>query len=185
MEIGSDLDSGLLRDLLQDKVGVRNLERLSGLSQHGRDQVLICQSNGWNTWNEYTTSHDYWSPNNWSHRVPSNYGRGELGRPPRSRPKIEIGIFFSSRSWFCIEIGEPKPPRSRDEKGQKIREKSRYIPILPDFGLKNREKLRISRLSSNRLEILKVGEASPIPTPTRPDPIFVGILSPSRYLAHS
>ena len=30
----------------------------------------------------------------------------------------------------------------------------------------------------------KVGEAIPIPIPTRPDPIFVRILSPSRYLAH-
>ena len=30
-----------------------------------------------------------------------------------------------------------------------------------------------------------VGEASPIPIPTRPDPILVGILFPSRYLAQS
>ena len=46
----------------------------------------------------------------------TKYERGESGRPARSQPKIEIGIFFSSRSRFCIKIGEPEPPRSWDEK---------------------------------------------------------------------
>ena len=40
-----------------------------------------------------------------------NYGRDQSGRPPRSRPKIEIGIFFSSRCIEIIEIGDPGSPR--------------------------------------------------------------------------
>ena len=50
---------------------------------------------------------------------------------------------------------------------------SRHVPICQEIG----EAAPIPICQ-------KIGEASPISISTRPDPIFVEILSPSRYLAH-
>ena len=52
-------------------------------------------------------------PSSWSHwmSLSTRHERDQSGRPPRSRPKIEIGIFFSSRCIEIIEIGDPGSPR--------------------------------------------------------------------------
>ena len=66
---------------------------------------------------------------------------GEINRgpPPRSRPKIGIGIFFWARSIEIIGIGDPGPPRLV---GTKIkffgihRDNTRQVGIIsksPDF----------------------------------------------------
>ena len=54
----------------------------------------------------------------------SNYGRDQSGRPPRSRPKIEIGIFFRPRRIEIFGIGEPEPPRRVGMKWKKFRDRS-------------------------------------------------------------
>ena len=57
-------------------------------------------------------------------------GRDQSGRPPQSRPKIEIGMKKKSRSRFSVEIGEPEPPR---KVGIKVGINRGQISILPNF----------------------------------------------------
>ena len=59
------------------------------------------------------------------------------------------------------------------------------IGIHPDFSRLTSTYPDLPRLIPNYLEIKKVGMAIPIPIPDPSRPDFVGILFPSRYLAHS
>ena len=63
--------------------------------------------------------------------------------------KIEIGIFFSSWSRFCIEIGEPEPPR---KVGIKVGINRGQISTLLDFFGKFPRKVGI-KVGINRGQI--------------------------------
>ena len=94
------------------------------------------------------------------------------------------GFFLNLSQLFVLKF---------EKIGQKHREKSRAILTLPDFRLKNwgewgypeSPPLELKKSIPTFPDLPQKFEKSRWPIPTHPDPIFVGILSPSRYLAHS
>ena len=125
--------------------------------------------------------------------IPIKYGQDKSRRPSRSRSRFVKKSEWPYRTLKIVEVSREK----LREVGASL-EKSRFNPTFPGvFDLKTagkiEEKPNFPQLFVPKLGIaipipipicLKVGVAIPILIPTHPNPIFVRILSPSRYLAH-
>ena len=66
-------------------------------------------------------------------------GEEDRGGLPDLDQKLRSGFFFLSRSRFCIEIGEPEPPQSRDKNPDLSQ---LFCLIYSNFRDKSRDKSR-------------------------------------------